>query len=258
MKTQLFNFDMVDDVTTKKQKILFITNQISWMILSVTDDMFPMDMKQPGMKVFVYDNNLYSWSCECNIFDDDDKCCIIISINDNGYNVYQFTIDISPCSIKHDSYIANTVGVLQDSELIKKYTNELIRICDTYKQYLNNTTTKRIQQTNHYLLLKAGFHVSKDYITDTITLDKLVSLDYDDINYTKTIYRISEDDMIPTIEKTIKEKWMLGKQYRFETTKVNKLFYVENMDVQDISEYDGDTLMDLIDDGYKIINVIEE
>ena len=134
----------------------------------------------------------------------------------------------------------------------------MIRICDTYKQYLNNTTTKRIQQTNHYLLLKAGFHVSKDYITDTITLDKLVSLDYDDINYTKTIYRISEDDMIPTIEKTIKEKWMLGKQYRFETTKVNKLFYVENMDVQDISEYDGDTLMDLIDDGYKIINVIEK
>lgn len=256
MKTSLFNFDMMDDVIVSKQKILFVTNQISWMIFSETSKILEMDMTQPGLKSFKYGNSEYTWLCMYDLFTNENECIITISIYNIGDNdpLFKFVITITPTTIKYESLPYE--NDLYYSALITNYIKILSNICDEYKKYLKKTTPKNMKNTNHYLLLKACYHVSKEYVSDSIKLDDFLKLDYDDINYNKTIYRISNDDMIPKIEDALKHRWGFGKQYRFETVRVNKLFYIESLDIQDISDYDGDRLFDRIEEGYKIIEII--
>lgn len=256
MQTALFNFDMMDDVIVSKQKILFVSNQVSWMIFSETSEILQIDMRQPGLKSFKYGNSEYTWLCMCDLFTNENECVITISISDISDNdiLFKFVITITPSTIKYESLPYE--NDLYNSSLITKYITTLSEICDEYKKYLKKTTPKNMKNINHYLLLKACFHVSKEYVSDSIKLDDFLKLDCDDINYNKTIYRISNDEMIPKIEDVLKHGWEFGKQYRFETVRVNKLFYIENCDIQDISDYDGDRLFDRIEEGYKIIEII--
>ena len=48
---------------------------------------------------------------------------------------------------------------------------------------------------------------------------------------------------------------MLGKVYRFDTVKINRLFYVENCDIQDISECNFDHFLDMINE-YTVTDII--
>ena len=50
---------------------------------------------------------------------------------------------------------------------------------------------------------------------------------------------------------------MFGKLHRIENINLNGLFYIENMDLQDISECGYDTIENLIEEGYKIVDVVE-
>jgi hypothetical protein len=50
---------------------------------------------------------------------------------------------------------------------------------------------------------------------------------------------------------------MFGKTYRIENINLNGLFYIENMDLQDVSECGYDTIENLIDEGYKVVEIVE-
>lgn len=93
-------------------------------------------------------------------------------------------------------------------------------------------------------------------MNENIKLNDFINLDINDINYTNTIYRITDANMLPTIEQHFEDTLMLGKMHRMCNVRKNLLFYVENCDLQDISDTDGDTAYDLKEAGYMFIDII--
>lgn len=98
---------------------------------------------------------------------------------------------------------------------------------------------------------------SKKYVSDRISLDDLMKLDLDDVNYNNTVYRFEDRGSIDKLYKHAKDTWKLGKLHRIEHVKMNGLFYVENCDLQDISEFGYDTLTSILESKYKIVEVYE-
>ena len=100
---------------------------------------------------------------------------------------------------------------------------------------------------------------SKKYVSEKMSMDELIRLEDEDLNYNKTIYRF--EDRSPAIlarfYARVKDHWMFGKSYRIENINMNGLFYIENMDLQDISECGYDTLENLIEEGYKVVGIVE-
>lgn len=93
-------------------------------------------------------------------------------------------------------------------------------------------------------------------MNENIKLNDFINLDISEINYTNTIYRITDVDMLPTIEQHLEDTLMLGKMHRMWNVRKNLLFYVENCDLQDVSDIDGDTANDLKEAGYMFIDII--
>jgi hypothetical protein len=100
---------------------------------------------------------------------------------------------------------------------------------------------------------------AKKYVSEKISMDEFIRLEDEDLNYNKTIYRF--EDRSPAIlarfYARVKDHWMFGKRYRIENINMNGLFYIENMDLQDISECGCDTIENLIDEGYKVVEIVE-
>ena len=89
---------------------------------------------------------------------------------------------------------------------------------------------------------------------DKITLDEFLSYELEEINYNNKVYCFSEVDEETIIKKL--KSFGLGKSHRYWGVTDNNLFYIENCDIQDISNIGYDTLCDLLLSGYDII-VIE-
>lgn len=101
-----------------------------------------------------------------------------------------------------------------------------------------------------------AYVISEDFVEDSITLDEFLKLDMDDVNYNHTVYRITDENMLPILKEHFEKVFMLGKFHRFENVQANRLFYIENCDLQDIQEVYGDNIWDIRDEKYRFINII--
>lgn len=86
---------------------------------------------------------------------------------------------------------------------------------------------------------------------DKITLGEFLSYELEDINYNNKIYCFSEENQKSIIGKL--KSFGLGKAYRYPTVEKTNMFYVENCDIQDISNCLYDTLCDLLLNGYDMV-----
>ena len=74
-------------------------------------------------------------------------------------------------------------------------------------------------------------------------------LTLDDVNYSGILFIFDKRYLNLVYDKILKD-WMLGKIHRFEQVKTDRMFYVENCDIQTIDSltmlfsrlYDGDEL----------------
>jgi hypothetical protein len=62
--------------------------------------------------------------------------------------------------------------------------------------------------------------------------------------------------IIARLQDKIENFWMFGKRYRIENVAKNGLFYIENMDLQDVSECGYDTI-DILCTGNNRYDVVE-
>lgn len=77
----------------------------------------------------------------------------------------------------------------------------------------------------------------------------------DDLNYHAVIlYVDSEVDLDELLSKLSKDS--ISHLYRFDSVRENRLFYIENCDLQDVTiNQNWNELLDLLSDGYSILHL---
>lgn len=151
-------------------------------------------------------------------------------------------------------------GNLGDTSFIR-FKNGLEDLCEDISSLFANKKMYDIIRTSVYdAQLELQYIRSERMISAVISIHDFLKYTADDcvdnINYSKKIYRISDDIFIPQIENQLKNVWCVDKLHRIENVKKSKLFYIENLDLQDISTVTCDDLDDMVSQGYSIINII--
>jgi hypothetical protein len=134
-------------------------------------------------------------------------------------------------------------------QLMKVRTNEGSTTSPTYV----------VDDFIHRFNMELSWMKSKEYVSERMSMDHLMRLEDQDLNYNKTIYRFEDRNpaILARFYARVKDHWMFGKLHRIENINLNGLFYIENMDLQDISECGYDTIDKLVAEGYKIIEIVD-
>lgn len=212
--------------------------------------------------MFVVNNQSYDWE---------------VTIDTSGVNLYVTRIinpkESEPVLVIHwnnfNTLIRKHLEIFKNvdkvfDKLMQKYCSDLDRLTLELmgrQMTLQKTVDKKsgtsfINGIIHDIDMSISYEQAGVFVSDKISLDEFLKLGIDDINYSETIYRMTDVHMIPVIEKHLKETLMLGKKHRFDNVMKNRLFYIENCDIQDISEYGNDTLMTFVNDKYKIVDIV--
>lgn len=144
-----------------------------------------------------------------------------------------------------------------------KLKNELISLQEELSVVIDKNFVNFIRVSLYDTELELQHIHSEKFVSDSISIHDFLKYSeddcIDDINYSKKIYRISDDALLPAIENHLQNVFRIGKFYRFENVRKSKLFYIENYDLQDISVPGCDDLDYMVDnDGYRIINITPE
>lgn len=148
-------------------------------------------------------------------------------------------------------------------EIIDKIFEDKKHIEELFNVHTNpgmpTTSTYVVDDILHKFNMELSWMKSEKYVTKKMSFDELIGLEDQDLNYNKTIYRLANrtPNILSRFFETVKERWMFGKTYRIENINLNGLFYIENMDLQDVSECGYDTIENLIDEGYKVVEIVE-
>ena len=142
------------------------------------------------------------------------------------------------------------------NEICKKVSRRHKALLTNMVSDTENYTQTPIDDAIDSLNMNTAYIISGDFVEESITLDEFLKLELDDVNYNNTVYRITNDEMLPVLKEFFKNVFMLGKFHRFDNVKSNRLFYIENCDLQDIQEVLSDNIYNVKEEGYKFVNII--
>lgn len=110
----------------------------------------------------------------------------------------------------------------------------------------------------HNFEMELSWMKSTKYVVERMDFEEFLKLEDQDLNYNGKLYRLADKSpaIIARLQDRIKNFWMFGKQYRIENVAKNGLFYIENMDLQDVSECGYDTI-DILCTGNNRYDVVE-
>ena len=96
----------------------------------------------------------------------------------------------------------------------------------------------------HNFGMELSWMRSTKYVVERMDFEEFLKLEDQDLNYNGKIYRLADKSptIIARLQDRIENFWMFGKRYRIENVAKNGLFYIENMDLQDVSECGYDTI----------------
>ena len=161
----------------------------------------------------------------------------------------------------------------KEFQFFSEYAKELDSIVEDKKeiQSLFNVRTNPglpIQSTYvvddfiHKFEMELSWMKSEKYIVERFPFDKFLRMDLDDLNYNNTIYRLKDRDpkTLNRLRDFLIKDLQLGKQYRIDNICLIGLFYIENCDIQDISQCGYDTIENLCseDKAYKVCELYNE
>ena len=142
-----------------------------------------------------------------------------------------------------------------DYEFFEKYTKVIDEVVEKKKEVqklfrertnpgMPEPSTYMIDDFIHKFEMELSWMKSKEYVSNRISFDEFLKMDIDDLNYNNTIYRLADRSnvVIEKLNEHLKNKLMLSHLYRMENVRLNGLFYVENCDLQDVSEAGYDTI----------------
>ena len=209
---------------------------------------------------------------------------IIISRDDvYGMNILSYSIYIRYSAIatyattpivpgKHSSsnLDATKLRVNEDVfDVMKRYAGTLDNIVEQKKiiqEQFNVRTNPGMPCESTYVVddflhnfeMELSWMKSTKYVVERMDFEEFLKLEDQDLNYNGKLYRLADKSpaTIARLEDRIKNFWMFGKQYRIENVAKNGLFYIENMDLQDVSECGYDTI-DILCTGSNRYDVVE-
>lgn len=183
---------------------------------------------------------------------DDYKCteyCVSIEYKYGGYRLRHRIL-------RQKSIIIDSLNQYKEGlESIINYMNRREKILSAIVMQNDGTRPSILENLLHGFDLDVSYLISAKYVSSSISIDEFIKLDTDDINYNNTIYRIIDDDLVDALTTDLLARRLLGKAHRVNTVKRNKLFYIENLDIQDVSECGYDTIDRLVNAGYKVVNI---
>lgn len=110
----------------------------------------------------------------------------------------------------------------------------------------------------HNFEMELSWMKSTKYVVERMDFEEFLKLEDQDLNYNGKLYRLADKSpaIIARLQDRIENFWMFGKRYRIENVAKNGLFYIENMDLQDVSECGYDTI-DILCTGNNRYDVVE-
>jgi hypothetical protein len=225
--------------------------------------------------MFKYSEHEYCWS----LMRGDNHFCVKIQRNDLSFEI-QFSYDIYINPEKNKFKNIPDKNKYWNSEKTKErvsekefqffseYAKELDSIVEDKKEIQNLFNVKInpgglpatyvVEDFIHKFDMELSWMKSEKYITERLSFNKFLRMDLDDLNYNSTIYRLK--DRCPAVLNQLKDflirDLQLGKRYRIDNVYLNGLFYIENCDIQDISQCGYDTI-DILCSGDKAYKVCE-
>ena len=146
----------------------------------------------------------------------------------------------------------------KEFQFFSEYAKELDSIVEDKKEIQNLLNVKTssglpIQSTYvvddfiHKFEMELSWMKSEKYVVERLAFDKFLRMDLDDLNYNNTIYRLKDRDpkTLNQLRDFLIKDLQLGKRYRIDNVYLNGLFYIENCDIQDISQCGYDTIENL-------------
>lgn len=206
-------------------------------------------------------------SIEINIYITDGEETQTVMFTNDRVSIcnIKFIIDQDRTPVISHSYIRYNDETF--NSFFSEYIDKMDEICKKVSRRYKALLTNMVSDTENYtwtpiddaidsLNMNTAYIISGDFVEESITLDEFLKLELDDVNYNNTVYRITNDEMLPVLKEFFKNVFMLGKFHRFNNVKSNRLFYIENCDLQDIQEVYGDNIYDVKEEGYKFVNII--
>lgn len=262
---------------------IYISGFIVDSIISKTEDFFANVENDYNPRLgdirnfmFKYSEHEYCWS----LMRGDNHFCVKIQRNDLPFEI-QFSYDIYINPEKNKFKNINDKDKYWNSEMTKervsekefqffsKYAKELDGIVEDKKEIQNLFTVRTnpglpthatyvVDDFIHKFDMELSWMKSEKYITERLSFNKFLRMDLDDLNYNDTIYRLK--DRCPVVLNQLRDflirDLQLGKRYRIDNVYLNGLFYIENCDIQDISQCGYDTI-DILCSGDKAYKVCE-
>ena len=227
--------------------------------------------------MFHIGQNTYTWSMNMwnnkslnnpGIQIEIDHVMICGKYNPNTCTVFRYLIPFGEHAI-NDSVVDQCIDedmkalLTEYKEIIDKIIEKKDEIDQLMKVRTNEgqpiTSTYVVDDFIHRFNMELSWMKSKKYVSEKMSMDEFIRLEDQDLNYNKTIYRFGDRSpaILARFYACVKDRWMFGKAYRIENINMNGLFYIENMDLQDISECGYDIIENLIDEGYKVVELEE-
>lgn len=161
--------------------------------------------------------------------------------------------------IKIDGNVNNREELNDPFVELKK---ELVTLQEELSVVIDKNFVNTIKVSLYDAQLELQYVHSEKFVSDSISIHDFLKYSEDDcigdINYSKKIYRISDDALLPAIENHLQNVFRIGKFHRFENVRKSKLFYIENFDLQDITTPGCDDLDFMVAEGYRVINITPE
>jgi hypothetical protein len=227
--------------------------------------------------MFKYSEHEYCWS----LMRGDNHFCVKIQRNDLSFEIqFSYDIYINPEKDKFKNIpdknkywnSEKTKERVSEKEFqfFSEYAKELDSIVEDKKEIQNLFTVRTnpglpIQSTYvvddfiHKFAMELSWMKSEKYIVERLPFNKFLRMDLDDLNYNHTVYRLKDRDLntLNKLRDFLIRDLHLGKRYRIDNICLNGLFYIENCDIQDISECGYDTIENLCSAGDKAYKVCE-
>lgn len=195
------------------------------------------------------------------------KCNFAVSYSDTHRVIDIDFYDCITVTPSHVGHIRISIGADQmcvdgsvDPEF-KEFKKDLDNFAKDVKFIYNMKYHELWKKSICDIFLEYQYHVADRLVSGKISvidfLEKGKADDFviDELNYSKTIYRICGERALILI-KDMLEKGMCNHMYGWETVEKSRMFYVENCDLQPVDVPLGTDLDEMVDDGYTIIDII--
>lgn len=195
------------------------------------------------------------------------KCNFAVSYSDTHRVIdidFYYCITVTPSHVGHIRISIGADQMCVDGSVdpeFNEFKKDLDNFAKDVKFIYNMKHGELWKKSICDIFLEYQYHVADRLVSGKISvidfLEKGEDFVIDELNYSKTIYRIYGDSEMPMILiKQMLKKGMCNHMYEWDVVEKSRMFYVENCDLQSVDVPSCTDLDEMVDDGYTIIDIV--